>query len=169
MRALVLWAFALLLAGCATVGAPPQRPAVQDITQFAFSGRLAVRQGDVRHHVNVVWRHAAGRDEILLTTPLGQGVAELIRDAGGARLTLADKRRFEAADWSELSQQLFGFALPLGASTHWLLGADGSGDGWRVTAIERESDAPGALPILIELAREDILVRLKIDEWIEAR
>ncbi len=169
MRVLVLWAVALLLAGCATVGTLPQRPAVQDITRFAFVGRLAVRQGETRHHVNIDWRHDARSDAILLTTPLGQGIAELVRDAGGARLTLADKRSHAAADWGALSQQVFGFPLPLGASPRWLLGELAATEGWRVTVVERESAAADALPRVIELERDDIAVRLKIDEWIEVQ
>lgn len=160
---------ALLLAGCATVPDLPQRPASRDIVQFAFVGRLAVRQGETRHHVNVDWRHDAQRDEILLTTPLGQGVAELVRDAEGARLTLADKRRYAASDWSALSRQVFGFPLPLGASARWLLGDITPTEGWRVTVVERESPAEGALPAVIELERDDTAVRLKIDEWIEVK
>lgn len=169
MRVLLLWALVLLLPGCTTVGALPQRPAMQDITQFAFVGRLAVRQGETRHHVNVDWRHDARSDAILLTTPLGQGIAELVRDAGGARLTLADKRSYAAADWGALSQQVFGFPLPLGASPRWLLGELGATEGWRVTVVERESAAVDALPTVIELERDNIAVRLKIDEWIEAK
>ena len=169
MRVLVLWAVALLLAGCATVGTLPQRPAVQDITQFAFVGRLAVRQGETRHHVNIDWRHDALSDEILLTTPLGQGIAELVRAAGGARLTLADRRSYAAPDWGALSQQVFGFPLPLGASPRWLLGELGATEGWRVTVVERESGAVDALPTVIELERDDIAVRLKIDEWLEVQ
>lgn len=169
MRVLVLWAFALLLAGCATVGAIPQRPTAQEITQFAFVGRLAVRHGETRHHVNVDWRHDPVRDEILLTTPLGQGVAEIVRDAAGARLTLADKRGFAADDWSTLSRQVFGFPLPLRASARWLLGDIGTTEGWRVTVIERETPAADALPTVIELERDDIALRLKIDEWTEVK
>jgi outer membrane lipoprotein LolB len=159
----------LLLAGCATVPDLPQRPDSRDIIQFAFVGRLAVRQGEMRHYANVDWRHDARRDEILLTTPLGQGVAELVRDADGARLTLADKRSYAAADWSALSRQVFGLPLPLGASSRWLLGDITATDGWRVTVVERESATPDALPTVIELERDDITVRLKIDEWIEVK
>ena len=140
--------------------------------QFAFVGRLAVRQGETRHHVNVDWRHDTQRDEILLTTPLGQGIAEIVRDAVGAHLTLADKRSFVAADWSALSRQVFGFALPLNASARWLLGdlgKEGTTEGWRVTVIEREGAAAEALPTVIELERDDITVRLKIDEWSEVK
>lgn len=169
MRVLLLLALALLQAGCATVGSLPQRPAMQDITQFAFVGRLALQQGEVRQRVNIDWRHAAQRDEILLTTPLGQGVAAILRDSSGARVTFADQRSYSASDWNALAQQLFGFALPLGASARWLLGDSGGLEGWRMTVVARESTAVGALPTVIELERDDIFVRLRIDEWIEAR
>lgn len=170
MRTLAACLLALFLAGCATVAMVPDRLPVAEITRFAFVGRLAVRQAEARHHVNIDWRHDVQRDEILLTTPLGQGIAEIVRDAAGARLTLADQRRYSAADWSDLSRQIFGFALPLQASARWLLGDIGAAtEGWRVTVLERETERPGALPTAIELERDDITVRLKIDEWIEAK
>lgn len=169
MRAWAFGVLALLLSGCAALDTVPQRPAQRDIVQFAFLGRLVVRQGETRHHVNVDWRHTAQRDEILLTTPFGQGVAEIVRDADGARLTLADRRSFAAADWSALSRQVFGFPLPLDASPRWLLGDASETEGWRVTIVERESAAPGALPTVIELERDDIGLRLKIDAWTDVR
>jgi outer membrane lipoprotein LolB len=169
MRAWALWALALFLAGCAAVPVVSQRPAAPDISQFSFLGRLAVRQGETRYHVNIDWRHDPVRDEILLTTPLGQGVAEIVRDASGARLTLADKRSFVADDWSALSRQVFGFSLPLNASARWLVGDISATEGWRVTVIEREGAAAESLPTVIELERDDIAVRLKIDEWSEVK
>lgn len=156
----------LLIAGCATLP-PPARPPVEAIQSFAFHGRLAVRQGETRHHLKIEWRHDPARDEILLATPLGQGVAEIVRDTEGARLTLADKRRFAADDWSELAERAFGFRLPLAASSRWLLGAPADPEGWRLRVVERESEAPDALPRLIELERDDIAVRLLIDAWTE--
>jgi outer membrane lipoprotein LolB len=169
MRFLPVWLLAFLLAGCAAAPMLPARPASEEIARFAFVGRLAVRQGETQHHVGIDWRHDAGRDEILLTTPLGQGVAELVRDAAGARLTLADRRSYTAPDWGALSQQVFGFPLPLGASPRWLLGEVGATEGWRVTVVARENAAANALPTVIELERDDIAARLKIDEWIEAK
>lgn len=169
MRVLASWMLALLLAGCVALPLAPSRPAIADISQFAFVGRLAVRQGETQHHVNIDWRHDMRQDEILLTTPFGQGVAELIRDAAGARLTLADKRSFAADDWSSLSRQVFGFPLPLKASPRWLLGDIADTEGWRVKVVERESTAADALPTAIELERDDIAVRLRIDEWLEVK
>lgn len=164
-----LFACALLLTGCAASPPLPPRPAAAAIVAFAFQGRLAVRQGETRHHVNIDWRHEAARDEILLTTPLGQGIAEIVRDAAGARLVLADRRRFAAADWGELSEEVFGFRLPLQGSARWLLGNGAAAEGWRMTVVERESTTPHALPSIIELERDDIAVRLRIDEWSEVR
>jgi len=159
----------LMLVGCAANAPLPQRIPGAENSRFTFSGRVAVQQGNVSHHVNIDWQHTADSDTILLNTPLGQGLAELSRNATGAHLILADQRRFEAQDWSTLSVEVFGFRLPLNASARWLLGAAADTEGWRVTVVERESTAPHALPTLIELEREDIHVRLKIDEWSEVR
>lgn len=160
----VLLAFGI--AGCATTGAGlPSRPPAAQIERFALTGRIAIRQGETRHHAMIDWHHERGRDEILLTTPLGQGVAEIVRDAAGARLILADGRRFTATDWSELTSEVFGFRLPLQNSARWLLGDGTDGEGWRMTVIERESAIPHALPSVIELERDDIAVHLRIDTW----
>lgn len=137
---------------------------------FAFEGRIAVRQGETRHHAHIAWRHDAARDEILLTTPLGQGIAEIVRDADGARLTMADRRQYSARDWETLSVQIFGTPLPLAGLPRWLLGeAPPPASGWQVEILDRESASADALPTLIEMKRDDIELRLKIDEWIEVR
>lgn len=159
----------LVLSACGTHPPLPARPAIGEITVFAFTGRLAVRQGEARHHVRIDWRHAPGHDTILLTTPLGQGVAEITRDASGAHLTLADRRQFSAANWDDLSEQVFGFHLPLSSSTRWLQGDTTDMQGWRLLVTDRESADPQALPTVLEFERDDISVRLKVDEWSEAR
>lgn len=105
-------------------------------------------------------------------------MAELARDARGARLVTADKQVVEASDWEELSSRIFGFSLPLSGMPRWLLGdvrptaRDGQGrplaalaDGWDIRYLDYESAAPGALPVLIELRHDDIELRLKVDEW----
>lgn len=169
-RRVFLCAMAGAMAGCLTQPVLPERQPSTRIAAFAFSGRLAVTQGERRHHLKIDWRHDAQRDDILLATPLGQGMAEITRDAAGATLQLADRRRYEAADWSELAEQAFGFRLPLAASPRWLLGdipPPSDMDGWSIRILERESAAAHALPALIELERDDIHVRLKIDEWSE--
>ena len=140
------------------------------MTEFTFDGRVAVRRGETRHYVNISWRHEAASDEIFLTTPLGQGLAQLRRDATGARLLTADRREFLADEWEGLAEQLFGTRLPLNDLPTWVTGhAQPWANGWRVNYLDYQSEAPSALPVLLEVKRDDIEVRLKIDEWSRVR
>ncbi|HTY04394.1 MAG TPA: outer membrane lipoprotein LolB [Rhodocyclaceae bacterium] len=135
-----------------------------------MEGRIVVRQSQSSHYANISWRHEPAQDQILLTTPLGQGVAELVRDAYGARLRTADRREVVAPDWDSLAEQVFGAKLPLSDLPSWVAGeAPPPTSGWRVAYLDYQDDAPDALPTLIEVKRDDIEVRLKITEWIVAR
>lgn len=145
---------------------------------FSVEGRFSARQGETRHYANFSWRHGMADDEILITTPLGQGVAELTRDARGAHLVTADKQTVAADDWEGLSARLFGFPLPLSNLPRWLAGnveasrRDANGrpesamaEGWAIRYLDYESDAPDALPTLVEFQRDDMELRLKVDAW----
>lgn len=186
----IAFAMCLITSGCAplppTTQDLPLRQSRSRITSFTLDGRIAVHQGDRHYSGNISWQHAAEHDEMLLTTPLGQGIAELIRNPADARLTLADRREFAAADWEELATRVLGISLPLTALPRWLVAEipataqdvalDETGrlqhlriDGWRVSYLDYENENANALPILIELQRDDIDVRLKIDEWSQVR
>ncbi|OIR06815.1 outer-membrane lipoprotein LolB precursor [mine drainage metagenome] len=175
------------LAGCALSPSRQKlampRPARAAIVAYELSGRISVRQGEQRYVANIWWRHDLGNDKILLTTPFGQGIAELRRDATGAHLLTSDRREFAGPDWQTLSVKVFGFALPLTSLPRWVLGdapagakRDAAGrtqqfsdDGWRVDYREYEGPGTDALPQLIDLARGDIAIRLKIDDWAAVR
>jgi outer membrane lipoprotein LolB len=161
----------MVLAACAQL--PPSATIVrtpQTLTRFELDGRIVVRESQSRHYANISWRHAETHDEILLTTPLGQGVAELTRDASGARLSTADHKEYNAADWESLSEQVFGTRLPMDDLPAWISGrAPPAGSGWRVEYLEYQSDAPDALPTLIEARRANVELRLKVSDWIIAR
>lgn len=162
---------ALALSAC--TGLPPANPVVRtppELRRFEFDGRIAVRESQSWRYANISWRHAPDSDEILLTTPLGQGVAELRRDAAGARLLTADRKEFAAADWGGLTEQVFGARLPIDDLPAWLAGrAPDPATGWRVDYLDYQSDAADALPTLIEARRGDLELRLKIDAWSAAR
>lgn len=161
LRALPGFWFCLLLVGCTVQPIRSASLSAADLGRFALTGRLAVQQGEAQHHLSIDWLHTPEQDEILLTTPFGQGIAEITRNTDGARLRLADRREFSAADADTLAEQVFGFRLPLSASPRWLLGEGAEIAPWRVTVVERE----GEWPRIVELVRDDIQVRLKIDEW----
>lgn len=156
----------------------PPRPARAAIAAFSLDGRISARQDQTRHFANVSWQHRADSDDILLTTPLGQGVAELGRDARGTHLVTADRQTVDAQNWDELSARVFGFTLPLADMPRWLLGDVAAGsrdelgrpqsaliDGWEIRYADYESAAADALPALVEFRRGDIEVRIKVDAW----
>jgi outer membrane biogenesis lipoprotein LolB len=91
----------LALAACAELGPGSQRampPWVRRSNASSLDGRISLRQGDRSDHLQFDWQHAPGRDVVLFSSPLGQGLAELGREAGGAWLKLPGKPEQRAAD-----------------------------------------------------------------------
>jgi len=80
--------------------------------EFDLAGRLAARYGEESFTGNIAWRHAKDFDEMLITTPLGQGVARIMREGDQVTLTTAEPREYHAADVESLTQQVLGFRLP---------------------------------------------------------
>ena len=62
-----------------------------DDFQFELAGRIAVRVRDEASSGNIAWRHGHSGDEVLITTPLGQGVARIVRAGGSVVLTTPDE------------------------------------------------------------------------------
>src|SRR5437667_11004489 len=110
-------ALAGTLAACASLPPPEAvaRPARAAIQSFQIEGRIAVRRGEENFTARIAWQHAADSDEIVLSSPLGQGLARLSAPPAGARLETGDNKHAEAADLGELSEQVFGFRLPVSA------------------------------------------------------
>ena len=161
----------LLLAACAevprqsdaslTLGPPLQR--------FTAEGRFSLRQGERRDYVRFRWEHAPETDAVLLMSPLGQGMAELTRDASGARLTQPNQPVIAADTLPQLAQRVFGAPLPLEAMADWLRGArpalSGEVDGWRVTISDTSSYRQHRLLKVMEARREDVELKLVVDDW----
>jgi len=146
---------------------------------FELNGRIAVRYRDDASSGNIAWRHRRDGDELLLTTPLGQGVARIVRADGGVTLTTADSKEHRAADAEALTESVLGFRLPLVGLADWVRGRAGAGQadvtrdaqgrlarlvqaGWTVDYLEYGEDR---LPTRIKLAYPGIEIRLAIGEW----
>jgi len=82
---------ALTLPGCAWLSPPPAPSgAVQALpASWAVAGRLGVKAAGKGSYANFDWKRQAGGDIFDITTPLGQTVARLSRDASGVRLISA--------------------------------------------------------------------------------
>lgn len=173
MRVWLACLAAILLAACAGVqepsgGGQSLGPPVQ---RFAAEGRIAVRQGERSDHLRFRWEHTPDSDGLLIMSPLGQGLAELTRDATGARLVRPHQPVIAADNLRQLAQQLFSLPLPLEAVADWLRGARpelaGEVDGWRVTITESSIPLAGKARLLrvMEAGLGDVEFKIIVDEW----
>lgn len=192
LRPLVLAAAVLVQAACSTVPtAPSGLPARSEIRDFALEARFALRlerpyEAPESASGRLSWQHSKGTDHILVANPLGQGLAEIERTAGVARLRTSDGKVRESSDPAVLLQETVGYPLPLGELPAWLLGrptasgrleTDALGRprlladaGWRIE-YDYDSEAADALPARLTLRREpgaglrSLELRLRIEEW----
>jgi outer membrane lipoprotein LolB len=86
VRAVVL--LAAFLAACAQVEIkPPEGP-----LEFSLAGRIAARSGKESFTGNIAWRHAPDGDELLISTPTGQGIAQIVRQGDAVLLRTSEPR-----------------------------------------------------------------------------
>jgi outer membrane lipoprotein LolB len=155
------FALCLLLCSCAQA---PLRPPGSSV-DFDLLGRIAARYGSEAFTGNVAWRHARGGDEMLISTPLGQGVARIVREGDAVQLTTAEQKEYRAPDTESLTERVLGFRLPLEGLADWVQGRPAPAleeRGWKVEYLER--DAQGR-PALMRLRYQGIELRLAISEW----
>ncbi|MEW6591012.1 MAG: lipoprotein insertase outer membrane protein LolB, partial [Pseudomonadota bacterium] len=113
---------ALGLAGCAALppAAPPPAAAVPADAGWTLKGRIGVQHGDENLSGQLHWQHRAGRDELLMLSPLGQGVARIVRDAEGVALELPNQPVRRAPDAETLTRDTLGYALPVAGLAWWV-------------------------------------------------
>lgn len=167
-----------LLVGCAQLS---PRVVPLSTAQFELTGLIAVRYDHQASSGNVAWRHAANRDELLITSPLGQGVARIVREHGSVTLTAANGRRYRAASAEALTQRVLGFRLPLKGLADWVRGRPAPDSpartrygaagrltelyqsGWRIEYLAY--GATGRLPSRLQLNYPGLELRLAITRW----
>ena len=133
--------------------------------EFELAGRIAVSYRDDAGSGNIAWRHGARGDELLLTTPFGQGIARLARTGDEITLTAQDGREFRAADAESLTERVLGFRLPLIGLADWVRGKPSpalEARGWTIEYQEHDAERR---PILMRLTYPGIELRLAVSEW----
>jgi outer membrane lipoprotein LolB len=178
MRSALLW-FCLLFAGCAAI---EERPTTELAGEaFYLSGRVSVKYGSEAASGRISWRHDSASDDLLFSSPLGQGVARVVWRDAVASLTTPDQKVYQAADVETLTEQVLGWRLPLAGMPDWVRGraapgapaqtqADGSRrlaelrqSGWLVEFLDYAGE--GGLPSRLRMSHRDMELRLVIDEW----
>jgi len=179
---------AILLAGCAALPGHPLA-ARDQISNFALEARFALRislpgQAEQSSGGRLSWVQKNGNSRLLLSSPLGYGLAEIESTPGHAILRMANSETRESSDPDALMEEVSGQPLPVSRLPAWLLG-HGAGQttierdplgrpqhleeaGWRVD-YAYDNDAADALPARLTLNRDDqIELRLRIEEWRDA-
>jgi outer membrane lipoprotein LolB len=145
---------------------------------FELSGRVAVRNGKDAASGRIFWRHSTDADELLITSPLGQGIARINRERDQFRLVTGDNKEYRAADAESLTEQALGWRLPLDGLSDWVQARASPGrpaemrgeadkglelrqDGWHVAYEEFR----GGKPFRMRLTREGLEIRLILDQW----
>lgn len=165
---------ALLGAGCAEL---PRTP--DDGFEFELTARFVARYRDEAASGILAWRHRAGRDDVLLSSPFGQGLARIARDGEAVTLVAGDDKRYTAADAETLTEEVLGFRLPLRGLADWVrarpstdapAAAEYAQDG-RLLSLEQHgwrieySNYEGARPTRLKLSYPGLELRLAISEW----
>lgn len=166
-----------LIGGCASLPAGPGGSVAPD--GFELTGRAAIRHASDGASVGIAWRHGAGTDDLLITSPLGQGIARISRRNGEVRLVTADQKEYAASDAESLTEQVLGWRLPLAGLADWVQGrADPTRparltrdvqqrpsellqDDWRV----EYQDYEGTRPSRLRISRPGLEIRLVVDRW----
>lgn len=151
----------VLVAGCAQVEIrPPQGP-----LDFDLAGRIAARYGAESFTGNVTWRHARGGDEMLISTPFGQGVARIVRQGEAVELTTADGKQYRANDAEDLTERVLGFRMPIVGMADWVQGRSSpelESRGWKIEVQERDDRQR---PARLRLTYQGIELRLAVTRW----
>lgn len=184
MRSVTLAALlALTLEGCASVPPAPRfEPEASPAPNWTLQGRIGVASGEQNLSGQIRWQHRAATDEVLMTSPLGQGVARIVRDADGVVLELPDQPARRAPDADSLTREALGYVLPLAGLTWWMQARpdpghpfeatrDASGrltrlrqNGWVIDYLQYAADMP-LRPRKLVVSREGLQIRLVADNW----
>jgi outer membrane lipoprotein LolB len=172
-----LAALAVLLLVAACAQAPLKPPAGP--VDFDLGGRIAARYGAEAFTGNLNWRHAATGDDLIISTPFGQGVARIVREGDAVQLTTSDNKSYRAPDAESLTERTLGFRLPLEGLADWVQGRPSpdtpakvqKGADGRVSLIEQRGwkieyqEYDGERPYRMRLTYPDVELRLAIAQW----
>ncbi len=173
----------LLLSGCAATPLLKSSRSAAEFSDWQLQGRIALRHGDQGWHASLLWQQQADAYQLKVSGPLGQGGFQLAGDETGVVLVDAGGNSSFAHDGDALLLQATGWQLPVMGLRYWVRGlpepdakatriVDESGllsrleqSGWVIHYQNYQLVEGAAVPSKLQLARDDISVRLVINQW----
>ena len=180
------------LAGCAVAPGPSPEQAsaraerqqeLTRLTRWQAVGRIGVINGQDGWHANFQWTQHERDYRIDLIGPLGQGRVLIRGDGQQVTIQTQDGQSQTAPDPDSLLERTLGVRLPVEGLRYWIRGAsepgpiaalqtDASGrllrleqKGWILEYPAYSPSASPALPARIVARRQDLSVKLVIDQW----
>src|SRR5215472_2045437 len=181
-----------LVAGCRTlpVAAPApvpwdeRRPLLQARPHFELGGRVAVASGEQGFNANLHWIQSDSRSQLTLQGPLGVGGVRISASGNDFIIVNPDGASLDKdAARAELKERL-GFDPPIARLRYWIQGVPDPGapaheqldaaqqrltsleqDGWRIDYTSYTAVRGEWLPARLSMQRDDVRVRLLVDEW----
>lgn len=173
---------ALVFAGCADLRPlEPAKPISATDRAFEVNGRFAVRYRDDGGSGRILWSHTPLTDDLTISSPLGQGIARIVRRDGVYTLTTSDNRTHSSRDPDQLTEPVLGWRLPLSGLPYWVRGREAPGmatqhnsgkpdapselrqAGWTIEYLSRSADH--GLPERMRIRRDELDIRLVLEEW----
>lgn len=166
----------VVLTGCASIQTDENLDA-----DWAFKGKMAVRNATEASSVNVTWTQLNQNYDIELSGPLGQGSVSVVGRPGSVTMTQGSNN-YSASTLSELVLATTNLDLPLDHLQYWVRGRPSplapyslgrnaaeqvieiNQADWLVNISEYfDSDSP--LPRRLQFARDENIGKLVIREW----
>ncbi len=166
MKAFLIACLALLQAACSSLPSAPLLIAPRHQGDFSISSRISARSSEQSFAGLMTWQHHRATDEVLLSSPLGQGVARILSTPAGASIENAQGERRSAPDAESLTAELLGWRMPLNHLSDWLNDTGNAEeqlhDGWRIRYIQRDAQQR---PTALDLSYRDVEIHLRAIRW----
>lgn len=163
-----------------------QQQKLQQLDHWTLTGKLAIFLENERQTANIYWQQQGGNYSIQLTTFIGTRILQVTKNEQGVEIINNDDEVFTGQDANTLIKQLSpGLDLPIAALQQWikgnpanasyqlndqqqvseLLGLDESQNMWAVSFQQYQLFSGTVLPKKVDLKRNDIRVKIAINQW----
>ncbi|MCK5355046.1 MAG: outer membrane lipoprotein LolB [Methyloprofundus sp.] len=148
----------------------------KDIRKWALQGRLVIKSNDILT-ANIQWQHEDETDILKLFGALGIGAVLIEVNEHGIMLDTGQGEKQVSQEVDAFIAQQIGFVVPLTALRRWVVGAYLQGVpvlqqaqgfqqlGWQIRYNEYMQTPLGVLPRKIKISKDNIKLKLVIDQW----
>lgn len=162
-----------------------QQAQLEQLTDWSFSGKLAVITPEKRNSVNIYWQQSGQDFLIHLTTFLGLNVLEIQKTGDETVVIDNDGKRYVSDNSQQLIDDLSGMVIPIEYLQQWikgnpskatyqldeyqqvsnLLGGDKNSGIWSINYSAYRTINNFNLPHKLQLTRGNLRLKFAISKW----